>query len=157
MDDSVLAEGGCANKVENRLPVDGEAGLSVADHHASVDIDPEEVTHVALLWLAVGTLLALTSEHREDMVARRELGHTLADALHDAASKDSLDGDLLIRQLELVLSIDNVHFFNWAAIKIRLQSIESTSLGPTSQPIDMFEGMNNVLVFVSLRRKKRSA
>ena len=49
MDDGVLAEGGCPDKVENRLPIDGEARLAIADHHTSVDVDPEEVTHVALL------------------------------------------------------------------------------------------------------------
>lgn len=85
MDDGVLAEGGCPNEVEDGLPVDGEAGLPVADHHAAVDVDPEEVTHVALLGFAVGTLLALAGEHREDMVAWCELGHTLPNALHDAA------------------------------------------------------------------------
>lgn len=87
MDDGVLAEGGCANKVEDGLPLDGESGLAVADHDAAVNVDPEEVTHVALLRFAVITLLALSGEHREDMVARREFGHTLSHTLHNAVSK----------------------------------------------------------------------
>lgn len=87
MDDGVLAEGGRPDEVEDGLPADGEAGLTVADHHAAVDVDPEEVAHVALLRLAVGALLALAGEHREDVVAWRELGHALSDALHDAATK----------------------------------------------------------------------
>ena len=91
MDDGVLAEGGCPDKVENRLPIDGEARLAIADHHTSVDVDPEEVTHVALLWLAVSTLLALAGEHREDMVAWCEVGHTLSNAFHNAESKNSLE------------------------------------------------------------------
>jgi hypothetical protein len=33
------------------------------------------------------TLLALAGEHREDMVARREFGHTLSHTLHNAVSK----------------------------------------------------------------------
>jgi len=106
MDDGVLAEGGCPNEVEDRLSVDGEAGLSIADHHAPVDVDPEEVTHVALLRLAVSTLLALAGEHREDMVAWCELGHTLPNALHDAARRViSLERNGFIRQLGLVLGV----------------------------------------------------
>jgi hypothetical protein len=37
----------------------------------------------------VGTLLALTSEDREDMITRHQLGHTLSDALNNAVRKIS--------------------------------------------------------------------
>ena len=44
MDHGVLTEGGGADEVEDRFPIDGEAGLSVADHDTTVHVDPEEVT-----------------------------------------------------------------------------------------------------------------
>jgi hypothetical protein len=35
----------------------------------------------------MGTLLALTGEHRKDMVTWHELGHALSDTLYNAARK----------------------------------------------------------------------
>ena len=49
MDDGVLAEGGGPDEVENRLRVECEARLPIADHHATIHVDPEEITKVALL------------------------------------------------------------------------------------------------------------
>jgi hypothetical protein len=49
MDHGVLTKGGGPNKMEDRFPIDGEAGLSVADHHATIHVDPEKITQVALL------------------------------------------------------------------------------------------------------------
>ena len=84
MDDGVFAEGGGADEVIDRLPVDGKPRLAVVEHNASVGIDPEEVTHVALRRFAVSALLALAGEDREDVVARLQVGHTLADTLHNS-------------------------------------------------------------------------
>jgi hypothetical protein len=89
MDHGVLTEGGGPDKMEDRFPIDGEAGLSVPNHHTTIHIDPEKITQVALLRLAVGTLLAFASEDREDMVTRHQLGHTLSDALNNAVRKIS--------------------------------------------------------------------
>jgi hypothetical protein len=85
VDDGVLAERGRPDEVEDRFPSDAEARLAVADHDASVHVDPEEVAHVALLRLAVGALPALAREHREDVVARGQIGHAFSHALHDPA------------------------------------------------------------------------
>jgi hypothetical protein len=49
MDHGVLTKGGGPNEMEDRFPIDREAGLSVADHHATIHVDSEEVTQVALL------------------------------------------------------------------------------------------------------------
>ena len=87
MDHGVLTEGGGTDEVKDRFPVDLEAGLSVTDHDTTVHVDPEEVTQVALLRLAMGTFLALTSEDWEDMVTRHKLCHTLSDALDNAVRK----------------------------------------------------------------------
>jgi hypothetical protein len=40
MDNGVFTEGGGPNEMEDRFPIDGEAGLSVADHHTTIHIDP---------------------------------------------------------------------------------------------------------------------
>ena len=48
MDHSVLTEGGGPDNVEDGFPVDGEARLPIADHHATIH-GPEEITKVALL------------------------------------------------------------------------------------------------------------
>ena len=49
MDHGVLTEGGGPNEVEDRFPINGEARLPITDHHATIHVDPEEVTKVALL------------------------------------------------------------------------------------------------------------
>lgn len=49
MDDGVLAKGGGANKMEDGLAIDGEAGLAITNHDTTVSVDTQEVTHVALL------------------------------------------------------------------------------------------------------------
>lgn len=83
MHDGVLAEGGGPNEVIDRLPIDWKPWLAIANHDTPVSVDPEQITHVALRWLAVGTLLALPSEHRKDMVTRGDVSHTLSNTLYD--------------------------------------------------------------------------
>lgn len=85
MHDSVLAEGRSPDEMVNGLPVDGKAWFAITNHHTPVSVDPEQITHVALCWLAVGTLLALPSEHRENMVTRGKISHTLSNTLHNTA------------------------------------------------------------------------
>jgi hypothetical protein len=46
-------------------------------------VDEKKVTHVALLWFAVGTLLAFSYEYREYMVPWCQLCYSLTHAFHN--------------------------------------------------------------------------
>jgi hypothetical protein len=74
MGNSVFTKCGGANKVVN--------GLSI--YNTPVSINPEEVTHVALLRLTVATFLALPSKDRENMVSWFEISYALAYTLHNS-------------------------------------------------------------------------
>jgi hypothetical protein len=84
MDNSVFTKCGGANKVVNGLSIFGESRLAIIKHNTPVSINPEEVTHVALLRFTVATLLALPSEDRENMVSWFEISYALAYALHNS-------------------------------------------------------------------------
>jgi hypothetical protein len=84
MDNSVFTKCGGANKVVNRLSIYGEPRLAIIKHNAPVSINPEEVTHVALLRLTVATFLALPSKDRENMVSWFEISYALAYTLHNS-------------------------------------------------------------------------
>lgn len=84
MDDGVLAEGRGAQEMVDRLSIDGEPRLPITNHHSSVGVYSEEITHVAFLGLAVSTFSAFSRENRQDMVSRSETGHTLPHTLHNS-------------------------------------------------------------------------
>ena len=71
----------------NGLSILGEPRLFVADHSASVSVDSQEITHVALLRLAVAALPALARENGEDMVSRLKFRDALANALDDSSAR----------------------------------------------------------------------
>ena len=69
----------------NGLSFYREPGFSISEHHTSVSVDSQEITHVALLRLAVEAIPALPGEHGQDMVSWLDGCHTLANALHNSA------------------------------------------------------------------------
>lgn len=79
----VLAESGGTNKMINGFFIDGEPGFPIIYHHSPISVYPQEVTHVALLRQAMGTLFAFTSEYWEDMVSWCKISHTLPYTLDD--------------------------------------------------------------------------
>jgi hypothetical protein len=84
MYNSVFAECRGTNKVINWLSILGKPGLAVIEHSTPVSIDPQEFTQIAFLRLTMYALLALSSEHREDMVSRFEFSYTLTYAFHNS-------------------------------------------------------------------------
>lgn len=76
----------------NRLAANREARLAIPDHHTSVGVDPEQITHVALRRLAMWAFLALPGEHREDVVTRGNICHALSNTLHYVVSINKFRG-----------------------------------------------------------------
>lgn len=84
---SIFTEGRGTKKVIYWLSILGEPGLAITEHSTPVSVDPQEITHVAFLWLTVPALLALPREHRKDMVSWLEISHTLTYAFHNSKQK----------------------------------------------------------------------
>lgn len=63
------------------------------------EIDPKEVTHVAIIGTTVGAFSALPGEHWQGVVPRSQVGHPLAHALHDAEKQFHLLNTIYIRML----------------------------------------------------------
>ena len=80
---SVFTKGRSPKKMVNSLSINRKSWLAIIEHHTSVSVYPQEVTHVAFLWLAMPTLLALPSEDRKHMVTRIEVCHTLTNTLNN--------------------------------------------------------------------------
>mmetsp|Transcript_139167 Transcript_139167/g.346900 ORF Transcript_139167/g.346900 Transcript_139167/m.346900 type:complete len:331 (-) Transcript_139167:631-1623(-) len=86
MDHPILAEGACAHKMVDRLPLVGEARLAIARHHALAREGPDRGAEVDVWPLAELAAAAVGLVARHHVVPRRELCHALAHALHDAGS-----------------------------------------------------------------------
>lgn len=66
------------------FPIDGEPRLVIIQHDSTFGVDPKEIAHVALLGPTVGAFPALPSEHREGVVPRLQVGHSLTHALNNS-------------------------------------------------------------------------
>ena len=80
---SVFTKGRNPNKMVNGLSINRKSRLAIIEHHASVSVYPQEVTHVALLLLAMSTLPTFPSEDKKHMVTRFKVCHTFTDTLNN--------------------------------------------------------------------------
>ena len=94
---SVFTEGGRPNKMVNGLSINWKSWLAIIQHHTSVSVYPQEITHVTLLRLAVPTLLALPGEDRKHMITWFEVCHTLTNALNNPKYQNHQKHDYAVR------------------------------------------------------------
>ena len=89
MNNSVFAKCRGSNKVMDWFSIYRESWLAIIDHNATVSVDSEKITHVALFRSTMATIPTFTSEHRKNMVSWFKISHTLPYTLHNSDNKQT--------------------------------------------------------------------